>query len=139
MSSNQQSFQFTPLYYLTTTMYELMLWRARVGLFNGVKCKRVRSKHLYCKSDITHCVIAIYKFYNLLLHHNIRSFRPYPYPHLYLTILLIPLLLGLPYTFSRSTLRPKLPQNIKNYYYLFTYLSSFTSLTFWRHPPKSWT
>ena len=48
-------------------MSELMSWRARVGVFNGIRARRTRIKPQFCKSDINLCLIAICKTYVALL------------------------------------------------------------------------
>ena len=71
-----------------------MSWRARVGLFNGVKAKRVRIRRQYGKSDITLCVIAIYNIYASMFKVNNFSFQ-IPLHHHLLLLLKIPLFLVL--------------------------------------------
>ena len=107
-------------------MFELMLWRARVGLFNGIKCKRPRNKHLFCKSDITPSVIAIYNSNKLLLqlHHPVlySSHTPYLNTSFLYLLLLLPYLLGLLITYKIHTHKPKLPtipKLISTYLYVY--------------------
>ena len=107
-------------------MFELMLWRARVGRFNNVIAKRTRQKCPYCKSDITVCVIATYKFCMALYSPNTL----YPYrpdltlpTNLYLTLLSILLLLGPMWSLSITTYIPNIPKLAKIIiHYIFTHL-----------------
>ena len=67
-----------------------MSWRARVGLFNGIKPIHSRSRRQYSKSDIAHCVIAIYNIYAKLFQPYSSSIQ-YPFHSHFISLLQLPL------------------------------------------------
>ena len=96
-------------------MYELMLWRARVGLFNGTRGKSHRTRHILSKSDITPCVMSIYKFYYTLFYIQHLSHTPNynSLSTLLLSVFLVPLTLLLSISLSFHKLRSSLYFKIK--------------------------
>ena len=119
-------------------MYDLMSWRARVGQFNNIKPKRSRKRHLYCKSDVTHCVTAICKFYRLLfsLYYINKPHRDLILPnHLPLILSSISLLLGPMWSIPTTSKKPTVPILAKFIiHYIFTYLPLLLILSGDIHP-----